>query len=392
MTSIHQLLMPGKVLYGRGAFTQVGEQASLLGVKAFIISDPIMAKIGNVDLCIEHLNRYSFPYATYLNVDAEPTDVHVQEALEICRQEQCDVIIALGGGSCIDTAKAVAVFMTNEGHLSKYVGGKNRFRTKPIPLIAVPTTGGTGSEVTKVTVIIDTANDVKMMISDPALLPAIAIVDPLLSVSCPPAVTAATGIDALCHAVEAYLSRRSQPVTDLYALSAIELIMNHLHQAFIQGDDVEAREKLALGAMLAGAAFSNASVTLIHGMSRPVGALFHVPHGLSNAMLLPAVLDYTKSSAEERLAHIAQTMRLDTTGTAIPERADMTIDAIKKLCRSLRIPNINQWGIERDKWANAVHKMAFDALDSGSPANNLKIPTHEEIVQLYNTAYDYKFC
>ncbi|WP_031409073.1 iron-containing alcohol dehydrogenase [Geobacillus vulcani] len=388
---MYELLVPNRVIYGCETFHEVGRQAKALGSKAFIVSDPVMENIGLVARCEQYLQEAGVPFAKYTRVDKEPTDVHVNEALDVCRSERCDVIIALGGGSSIDAAKAVAVMMTNEGTISDYVGNARMFTKKPVPLIAIPTTAGTGSEVTKVTVIIDTKTDVKMMISQPALLPAVAIVDPLLTVSCPPSVTAATGVDALCHAIEAYISRRAHPVTDVLALSAIEAIIGHLRRAYENGQDIEAREKMAIAAMKAGMAFSNASVTLVHGMSRPIGALFHVPHGVSNAMLLPGVLEFTKDSATERLAVIARLINPQLKDVSDAEAADALVEEVKQLCRDLHIPNMKTWGIDKAAFDKAVDKMAADALASGSPANNPRVPTHEEIVTLYHYCYDYQY-
>jgi 1,3-propanediol dehydrogenase len=389
--TIHQVLMPKRILYGPGSFAEVGRLAGSLGDKALIISDPMMERIGNVAICETYLGEQGIACATYAGIDREPTDLHVEEALAVCREQECNVLVAVGGGSCLDTAKAVAVLVTNGGHIRDYAGNEKPFSNQPLPLIAVPTTAGTGSEVTKVTVIIDSENDVKMMLSRPELLPAVAIVDPELTLSCPPAVTAATGVDALCHAIEAFISRRAQPVTDTWALKAIELIMKHLRLAYRQGNNREAREQMALASMLAGAAFSNASVTLVHGMSRPIGALFHVPHGVSNAMLLPAVLEFTKESALERLAIVGRIMKPDVTRRSEEEMADELILEIKRLCRDLQIPNMKTWGIDKNKLNQAVAKMAADALASGSPGNNPRIPSQEELVQLYHVCYDYDF-
>ena len=390
--SFYQILMPSQILYGEGSFQEVGKQATSLGQKVLLISDPVMEKIGNVAQTEALLQKKGISYAKYLGVDTEPTDVHVEEALTICRNEACDVIVAVGGGSCIDTGKAVAVLMTNEGKLSDYIGNKKLFSKKPLPLIAVPTTAGTGSEATKVTVITDTKTEVKMMISQPELLPCVAIVDPLLTLSCPPPVTAATGVDALCHAIEAYISRRSQPMTDTLALRSIELNMKNLRKAYTQSDHLEARGNMSLASMLAGAAFSNASVTLVHGMSRPIGALFHVPHGVSNAMLLPAVLEFTKESAREKLADIGRLIKPEWKGLSDQELADIVIIEVKNLCRDLHIPNLKTWGINQEKFQQFLNKMATDALASGSPENNPRIPSLEEIVQLYRVCYDYNFC
>lgn len=388
--TFHQLLMPSQVLYGKDSFTEVGKQAKALGKKVLIISDPIMGKIGNVKLCETYLQNEGLPYAKYLGVDSEPTDIHVDEALALCMEEQCDVIVTVGGGSCIDTAKAVAVIMTNGGHIRDYYGNETLFHKKPLPLIVAPTTAGTGSEVTSVTVITDTKHDVKMMLKQPELLPTVAIVDPTLTISCPPPVTAATGVDALCHAIEAFISRRAQPITDTLALQAIELIIGNIRTAYEDGANIEARDKMALGSMLAGIAFSNASVTLVHGMSRPIGAMFHVPHGISNAMLLPAVLEFTKEEASARLAEIARKVLKEQVGLSENELVEEFINEIKQLCKDLSIPNLKSWGIDKDKLDAVVSKMAEDAIISGSPANNPKVPTHEEIVNLYYVCYEYE--
>ncbi|TBL76360.1 iron-containing alcohol dehydrogenase [Paenibacillus thalictri] len=383
--SVQQLITPKNIVYGRGSLDELGKTAARLGKQALIVSDPVMERLGLVERCERLLQAEAIRCVKYTGIGTEPTDLYVREALEICKQAQCDIIVAVGGGSCIDTAKAVGILATNDGSLHDYMPGKRRFEHGSIPVVAVPTTAGTGSEATKVTVITDTSTEVKLMIADPLLMPAVALVDPLLTLSCPPAVTAATGVDALCHAIEAYISRKSQPVTDMYALKAIDLISRNLTDAYANGQQVEARDAVALGSLLAGMAFSNASVALVHGMSRPIGALFHVPHGLSNAMLLPAVLEYSKQECTEKLIRI---------GRVLDERLESpedTVGWIKRLCRQLQIVNMKQWGITPDVLELRLDKMAADALASGSPANNPRIPTHREIVELYRTAYDYHF-
>lgn len=391
MKGFSEFRMPKTVFYGNDSLTRLGEQAALLGKKVLIVSDKIMTQIGVVAKCQKYLEDAGIAYACYLEVNSEPTDTYVSEALTICKEQQCDVVAAVGGGSCIDAAKAVAVVASNGGYIGDYMGGKKKIQNKPLPLIAIPTTSGTGSEVTAVTVINNTKDDVKMMIKDPAFIPEVAIVDPVLTYSTPPQVTAATGIDALCHAMEAYISRVSQPITDQLALSSIEMIVNNLRAAYQDGNDVEAREKMAIASMQAGIAFSNASVTLVHGMSRPIGALFHVPHGISNAMLLPAVLEFTKESAVERLAVIGRILRPDLEALTDSELADVTVDEVKKLCNDLNIPNMKAYGLDQEKFDQVVSKMAADAIASGSPGNNPRIPSQEEIVELYHTCYNYDF-
>ncbi|PLT32741.1 iron-containing alcohol dehydrogenase [Bacillus sp. V5-8f] len=391
MKTFSEFRMPKAVYYGTNSLNQLGEHAAALGKKALIVSDRVMEKIGHVKSCQQLLNQNNIPYIEFLDVNSEPTDVHVAEALELCLREQCEVIVAIGGGSCIDAAKAVAVLATNGGYIGDYMGGKTPIEKDPLPLIAIPTTAGTGSEVTNVTVITNTKDDIKMMIKHPAFLPCVAIVDPTLTISTPPHVTAATGVDALCHAIEAYISRKSQPLTDNMALSAIESIVNYLRRAYENGEDLEAREKMAIASMQAGLAFSNASVTLVHGMSRPIGALFHVPHGVSNAMLLPAVLEFTKESAIDSLAEVGRIICPGLEAVTNEELADAAIREIKKLCRDLQIPNMKAWGLDEDRFGQVVDKMAVDALASGSPGNNPRVPTHEEIVDLYHRCFSYDF-
>lgn len=391
MKGYSKFCMPNSVFYGENSLAQLGEQVRAYGKKVLLISDRVMEKIGHVRSCEKILEDLNVSYAAYLDVNTEPTDLHVNEALNLCLREQCGVIIAIGGGSCIDAAKAVAVVATNGGYIGDFAGGKSPITEDPLPLIAIPTTAGTGSEVTNVTVITNTKEDIKMMIKHQAFLPKVAIVDPIFTISTPPQVTAATGIDALCHAVEAYISRLSQPLTETLALSSIETILNHLRKVYQDGEDSDAREKMAIASMEAGLAFSNASVTLIHGMSRPIGALFHVPHGISNAMLLPAVLEFTKEAAIDSLAKIGHLIYPESKSLNKEELADVAIEKIKQLCCDLDIPNMKAWGIDEREFQKVVDKMATDALASGSPGNNPKVPTHQEIVDLYYYCYNYNF-
>ncbi|ARF18065.1 iron-containing alcohol dehydrogenase [Sporosarcina ureae] len=383
--------MPPTILYQQHSFEQIGEKAVLLGKKALIISDQIMHQLGYVKDCQQKLSDHSVDSVLFLGVASEPNDQYVDEALQLYQDEQCDLIISLGGGSCIDTAKAVAVVAINGGNIADYVGMKKIAHTASVPHIAIPTTAGTGSEATDVTVITNSATKVKMMIKQPAFMPNVAIVDPLLTLSSPQKVTAATGVDALSHAIEAYISKKSHPMTDMMALSAIKLISKNLHKAFIDGQNIEAREGMSLAALQAGSAFSNASVCLIHGMSRPIGALFDVPHGFSNAMLLPALLEYSKDSCISRLADIGRIFSTKAVQLSDEDAAEVAVQSVKDLCKSLQIPNLEQWGIPREDFVSALSKMSTDAIDSGSPGNNPKTPSNEKIAELYQICYEYQF-
>ncbi|MEL3974317.1 iron-containing alcohol dehydrogenase [Rossellomorea oryzaecorticis] len=383
--------VPQSIFYGRKAFVNVGREAAERGGKVLIVSDKIMDELGYVSECRQYLQEQGVKSAVYLGVDSEPTDRYVSESLEVLEKEGCDLVVSLGGGSCIDTAKAIAVLASNGGFIGEYMGSRRIADKAPLPHIAIPTTAGTGSEATDVTVITNTENDVKMMIKQPAFMPDVAIVDPLLTISSPKSVTAATGVDALSHAVEAYLSRKSHPMTDTVALSAIQLIADNLMAAFRDGENLDAREAMSLAAMQAGMAFSNASVCLVHGMSRPIGAIFHVPHGYSNAMLLPAVLEFSKEHCIERLADVGRIFEKENSHLSNEECAEIAVNSVKKLCMQLNIPNLKGWGVDEEAFRKAVGKMTEDAFISGSPANNPRVPEREELEALYRTCFDYQF-
>lgn len=385
------LRVPQKIHYGRNAFERIGSEAKSKGTKALIISDQVMEDLGYIKQACTYLRREKMKYAVYLGIQSEPTDTYVSEALDVYTKESCDVVISLGGGSCIDTAKAVAVVATNGGAIADYIGGKKVANVSPAPHLAVPTTAGTGSEATDATVITNTTNYIKMMIKQPAFLPNTAIVDPLLTLSSPKSVTAATGVDALSHAIEAYLSRQAHPMTDTFALSAMEFIVNNLQTVYKEPEHVGAREAMSLGALQAGIAFSNASVCLVHGMSRPIGALFHVPHGFSNAMLLPAVLEYSRSACIDRLADLGRIFDRSAVNQSNDEAANIAVASVKQLCSSLNIPNLQTWGINKEDFESAIPKMATDALASGSPMNNPSVPSHSDIEALYKVCYTYSF-
>lgn len=391
VSSIGEFRVPSVVYSGIGSLEKLGSVVSNLGSRVLVVTDKIMMDLGHVERVSTLLKQSGLEYTVYAGVNAEPTDIHVEEALSEFIQHHCDLVVSIGGGSCIDAAKAVAVMAVHEGYIGQYMGSNRLFDKTPIPLIAIPTTAGTGSEVTSVTVITHTKADIKMMIRQPALIPYAAIVDPLLTISSPPQVTAATGIDALCHAIEAYISKRRHPLTDTLAMSAIQKIVNHIERAYVNGEDLVAREAMSIAAMEAGMAFTNASVCLVHGMSRPIGAVFHVPHGVSNAMLLPTVLDYSKDACTDRLANIGRALNLGDESSSDEDVANSTVQHVSQLCAKLDIPNMKQWGIDENEFIKTLDKMATDAIASGSPANNPKVPSHEEIVQLYKSAYAMDF-
>ncbi|USK31688.1 iron-containing alcohol dehydrogenase [Bacillus sp. F19] len=380
---------PKTCFYGNHSFEKLGSITVQYGKNALIISDRVMKNLGYIEKAQHLISECGGKSSIYLGVASEPTDIYVQEALHQLQTEKCDVVIALGGGSCIDTAKSVAVLATNGGYIGDYMGGKKIAVHPPVPLIAIPTTAGTGSEATEVTIITNTKNDVKMMIKQPAFMPEAAIVDPVLSYSSPKEITAATGIDALSHALEAYLSRKAQPMTDILALSSMNHILPNIRAVYEDGSNCEAREAMSFGSLQGGMAFSNASVCLVHGMSRPIGALFHVPHGISNAMLLPAVLEFSKDYCTSRLGDVGRIFSKEKMSDS--EAAQLAIDEIKALCRDLNIPNLKGWGIDTQAFLQAIPKMASDALESGSPGHNPRVPSMDEIAELYRYSYTCSF-
>lgn len=379
--------VPPLLIFGSGASAQVGEECRRLGVNTgLIITDEVLLKLGVVDTIKQALKQAKIQFAIYAGVFTEPTVEFVKEGLKSYRDNGCDFLLAVGGGSAIDTAKAISVMVTNTGAIEDYQGA-NKIKETGAPLIAIPTTAGTGSEVTQFTIITDTKRDVKMLIASPFLIPQQAIVDPLLALSVPRGLTAATGVDALTHAIEAYVSVKAQPMSDIFALSAIELISGNLRQAWSNGNNREAREKTMLGALQAGIAFSNSSVALVHGMSRPIGAYFHVAHGVSNAALLSVVTEFSLIGNPGRYARIAQAMGENIEGLSVLEAADLAAEAIARLIEDIEIPSLAELGVEEEKLAKLAPQMAEDAVASGSPANNPRQATKEEIVELYKLAY-----
>jgi alcohol dehydrogenase class IV len=386
MLPARTFLIPPVLITGSGSSEKVGEESKKLGVKkALIVTDQVMVKLGVLEGIKKALEQTKIQFAIYDAVATEPTVDYVKEGLKSFKESGCDFLIAVGGGSPIDTAKAIGMMATNPGSIEEYKG-LGKVVKEGAPLIAIPTTAGTGSEVTQFTIITDTKTSVKMLIGSPLVMPKVAIVDPLLTLSSPRGLTAAVGIDSLTHAIEAYVSVKAQPMSDIFCLSAIELISGNLRQAWANGNNVEAREKAMLGALQAGIAFSNSSVALVHGMSRPIGAYFHVAHGASNAALLGVVTEFSLIGNPARYAHIARAMGENIAGLTDLEAAQLAAKAIKALIKDIQIPSLRGLGVEKEKLEQLAPKMAEDAIASGSPGNNPRQATKDEIVELYKIA------
>jgi len=385
---VHRFDVPAIVLTGGGSRHQVGKVAQEMGAKrVLLITDPGVREMGIADGIKTNLTEAGCDVRIFDDVQPDPTDRNVSAGESALKEHAADLVVAVGGGSPIDTAKVVAVRPANPSPLKDYIG-LHKIKNPGIPLVAIPTTAGTGSEATKVAVITDTSREIKMMMLSAPLLPRVAIVDFELSVSMPKGLTAAVGVDTLTHGMEAYVSKKRNLMTDPLALSCVRLVGNHLKRAWTNGDDRYAREGMMIAACHGGMAFSNSSVCLVHGMSRPIGAVFHLPHGLSNALLLPTVTEYSWQSAPDRYAEIARALGCADADTKEADACGALVEYLEELNRYLELPRLSQWrGVSKGLFDRQVEKMAADAIASGSPDNNPRIPSQEEIVELYRKAW-----
>jgi alcohol dehydrogenase class IV len=382
-----ELHLPPDLLIGGGTSDDLPDHVARVGIeRPLVVSDRFLLDEGPAGPLVERLTSAGLAVEVFGGVQPDPTLANVNGALEALRAHEADGVVAIGGGSPMDTAKTAAVASTNDSDVRDFAG-YNQVPNPGLPLVAVPTTAGTGSEVTRVAVITDTERDVKMMMLDGHLMARVAISDYKLTMSTPPSLTSWVGVDSLTHAIEAYVSKKATVLTDMLALKAARLIGAHMRRAVQQPDDEEAREAMMLGATLAGAAFSNASVALVHGMSRPIGAHFHLAHGLSNALLLPTVTRFSVGGAPGRYATIAREMGLATADDADDVATARLVDELESLNADLEIPSLSAAGVERDHFDRVVEDMAQAALDSGSPGFNPQPATSDEIVELYRQAY-----
>jgi len=381
------ITMPRLLYIGGGAIGEIATALSRLGAsRPFIVTDRFMESSGVLAKLTDRLDRAKLRWQVFADTVPDPTDTVVEAGVGAMAGGDFDCLVALGGGSPIDTAKAISVLAANGGKMRDYKV-PNEIPKPGLPIVAVPTTAGTGSEVTRFTVITDTERDEKMLIMGLACCPAAAIVDFELTFSMPWRLTADTGIDSLTHAIEAYVSKRASPFTDGVARSAMALIAKNIRTACRTPDDPRAREAMMLGATQAGMAFSNSSVCLVHGMSRPIGAFFHVPHGLSNAMLLPEITAFSAPAALERYADCARAMGIAAEGEGNQSAVARLLDELRALNGDLKVPSPRDYGIDERRYRELMPTMAAQALASGSPGNNPRVPSKDEIVELYTRVY-----
>lgn len=377
--------MPRYIHTGENALSGATDILKKTGRKALVISGTVTSKQSCFADCISLLNGLGIETAEFTDISGEPTDVTVNAGLAAYHESNCDCLLAIGGGSALDTMKAIAALSVRGGKISDCIG---KPITEKLPFMtAIPTTAGTGSEATRFTVITDTETGVKMLLSGTSLIPDCAIVDPLYTLTAPKGVTAATGLDALTHAVESYTSKKAQPLTDAMALSAVKRIFANLPVAYKDGGNIRARSEMSIAALEAGISINNASVTLVHGMSRPIGALFHVPHGISNAMLLEKCLSFSLDGAYGRFAELARAIGAADSSVDDKEAAAWLIIKIRELCDICEIPTLAEYGIKREEYYAAIGKMSADAIMSGSPGNTVKEVTEADIREIYGKLF-----
>ena len=379
---------PRLMAIGGGALGELPGLLARLGLlRPLIVSDPYIAQSGILDRATALFDGAGIPWSVFSDTVPDPTTEIIDTGVARLHAGDFDSLVAIGGGSSIDTAKGMSVLFANGGQLRDYKVPNEIPRSGP-PVVAIPTTAGTGSEVTRFTVVTDTQSDEKMLIAGLACCPTAAIVDFELTLSMPLRLTADTGIDSLTHAIEAYVSRRASPFTDGLAKTAMGLIASNIRTACAEPQNRAAREAMMLGATKAGMAFSNASVALVHGMSRPIGAFFHVPHGLSNAMLLPEITAFSAPAALDRYADCARAMGVAEEGEGSQGAVARLLDELRRLNADLHVPSPRDYGIKKERYDELLPVMAGQALTSGSPANNPRVPTNDEIIELYRRVYE----
>lgn len=379
----YKFFMPPVSLMGPNCLKEAGTDIKALGFKkALIVTDKVLVEIKLVDKLTEVLAENGVDYAIYDGTKPNPTVTNVNEGLAILKENNCDFVISFGGGSPHDCAKGIAILATNGGDIKDYEG-VNKSAKPQLPLVAINTTAGTASEMTIFSIITDEERHIKMALVDKHMTPIMAVNDPLLMTAMPKGLTAATGMDALTHAVEAYVSTAATPVTDACALMAIKLVSENLRQAVANGKDEEARDKMAYAEYLAGMAFNNASLGYVHAMAHQLGGFYDLPHGVCNAVLLPHVQKYNAQIVPGRLKDVAEAMGVEVKGMSDAEGAEKALESIRQLSKDIEIPaGLAELGAkEKD-----LETLATNALKDACGFTNPKQATLEEIIEIFKNA------
>ena len=374
-----------KIVFGNGSFQQLPEHIRELQTKRpLIVLDKQLAATGMKEQVVELLKKNGMECQIFDKVDPEPKISLADEGAKLALKAKCDIIVGIGGGSAMDVAKAIAVLAANKGKAVDYLG-LNKVPGPGLPKIMIPTTAGTGSEVTFTSVFVRPDLKKKEGMNSPFLYPDLALLDPLLTVSLPPGPTASTGIDALCHAIESYTSINASPLSELLSLEAIALISENLRTAVHDGSNIAAREKMLLGSLYAGLGLANAGVTAVHSLSYPLGGRYGIPHGLANTVLLPHVMSFNISGAQEKFVDIAEAMGEMVEGLPLREAAYLAVEAVNALVEDCGIQtNLEDLGISEDDF----EEMAKIAMTVARPlANNPRQVTLEDAVTIYEDAF-----
>lgn len=384
---MYDYFLPTVNFFGNGSVSVTGERCKILGAKkALIVTDEFLSNIpdGAVERVVASLQESGIDVTYYKGVEPNPKDANVKEGLKIFKDEKCDTIITVGGGSAHDCGKGIGIAATHDGDLYENYAGIEKL-TKPLPpLVCVNTTAGTGSEVTRHCVLTSVERKIKYVIVSWRNTPLVSINDPELMLSKPAGLTAATGMDALTHAVESYISLGANAVTDASAIQAIKLISKNLRQAVAYGNNIEAREKMAYGSLLAGMAFNNAGLGYVHAMAHQLGGLYDMAHGVANAILLPHVARYNLISNPEKFAKMAEFLGENIEGLSIRDAADKAIHAIEQLSKDVSIPSsLKEMGVKKEDF----ERMSKMALEDGNAISNPIQGTEDDIKKIFEAAY-----
>jgi 1,3-propanediol dehydrogenase len=383
---MYDYLVPSVNFMGAGCVSKVGERCKILGgKKALIVTDSFLKNMegGAVEVTVESLKEAGLDVAYFDGVVPNPKDITVKMGLDVFKSENCDMIVTVGGGSAHDCGKGIGIMATHEGDLYSYAGIETLTNPLP-PIVAINTTAGTASEVTRHCVITNTEKKVKFVIVSWRNLPMASFNDPMLMLKIPAALTAATGMDALTHSIESYVSKDANPVTDAAAIQSIKLIANNLRQAVAMGDNLEARENMAYASLLAGMAFNNANLGYVHAMAHQLGGLYDMPHGVANAMLLPHVEKYNLISNPQKFADIAEFMGENIDGLSVMEAAEKAIEAMVRLSQDVGIPaTLREMGVKEEDF----EKMAFMALKDGNAFSNPRKGNEQDIINIFKAAF-----
>lgn len=380
--------LPTKIIFGENTALNLKPVLDEYKItKVMVVTDAGIANTDGFKALVEGLKKQSIDFVIFPDAVADPPIEAVDEAKEILIQSGANGVIAVGGGSSIDTSKAMCMLVTNEGSVRDYLfGGTKTVTNRPIPLIAVPTTAGSGSEVTAASVITDNQNDIKLSVTHEYLMPLVAIVDPKMHIGMPPMITASTGMDALTHAIEAYVSLNAEPMSDMYAETCIKMIGENIRTAMYHPTNIEARSQMAIASILGAAAMVNAGLGAVHGISQSMGGIAHTPHGIGNSLLLPYVMEMNVAGNPKKFAKIAELLGENIEGLSLRDAAKLSIKAVRTMASDLRIPDSLK-GL-----ANPVTPDMFDKIVEGTMGyrllalNPVKV-REQDVYDILNKAY-----